>query len=97
MPGQPATGRCKYWRPRSRAAWRESAGYYTATERAALALTEELTRCTDGVSTETLHTAREHFTPNELVQLVYALAAINAWNRLTAADSTPTPARTTAP
>lgn len=74
-------------------AWRESAGY-TATERTALALTEEVTRCADGVSTETLDAAREHFTPSELAQLVYAIAVINVWNRLAVADQTPIPATT---
>jgi len=69
-------------------AWRE-APHYTATERAALALTEAVTRCAGGIDDETLQAGRAHFTVTELAQLVYAITAINAWNRLVIADRTP--------
>lgn len=63
-------------------AWRE-APFYTERERAALAWTEALTLLSethvpDGVYEE----ARRHFTEEELVNLSWAIVAINGWNRL---------------
>ena len=69
------------------AAWRE-APYYTDAERAALALTECVTRLadrSDPVPDEVWNEAAAHFTEPQLAALVVDMAAINAWNRLNAA------------
>lgn len=64
------------------AVWREAPGY-TDRERAALAWTEAVTHLTDGhVSDEVFAKVRPHFTDKELADLTLAVAAINAWNRL---------------
>jgi AhpD family alkylhydroperoxidase len=63
-------------------AWGE-AGYYTDRERAALAWTEALTRVTEGhVPDAVFEATRAHFTDKELADLTWAVAAINAWNRV---------------
>ena len=64
-------------------AWRESP-FYSDRERAALAWTEALTRIADtqAVSDELYTEARKQFSEKELVDLSYAIIAINAWNRL---------------
>jgi AhpD family alkylhydroperoxidase len=63
-------------------AWRE-APYYTDRERAALEWTEALTNVTDGHVPDALYDAvRGHFSDKELVDLTWAVAAINAWNRV---------------
>ena len=68
-------------------AWRE-APYFTDAERAALALTECVTRLADRpdpVPDEVWNEAAAHFTEPQLAALVVDMAAINAWNRLNAA------------
>jgi len=63
-------------------AWRE-APFYSERERAALAWTEALTVLSQGpVSDELYAEARKHFNEKELVDLSYAIIAINGWNRL---------------
>ena len=63
-------------------AWRE-APYYTDRERAALEWTEALTNVTDGhVPDAVFESVRGHFSDKELVDLSWAVAAINAWNRI---------------
>jgi len=63
-------------------AWRESA-LYDDRERAALALCEAMTLITDGhVPDAVWNEAAAEFDEHELAQLVYAIAAINTWNRL---------------
>ena len=63
-------------------AWRE-ASYYTDRERAALEWTEALTNITDGHVPDAVYDAvRGHFSEKELVDLTWAVAAINAWNRV---------------
>src|SRR5439155_2698110 len=63
-------------------AWRESP-YYTDRERAALAWTEAVTRIADTHADDAVYEAvRPHFTDKELVDLTWAVAAINAWNRV---------------
>lgn len=71
-------------------AWRE-APYYTERERAALDWTEALTFITDGhVSDEVYERVRAVLDEETLADLTYAVAAINAWNRLAiAARSVP--------
>jgi AhpD family alkylhydroperoxidase len=69
------------------AAWRD-APYYTDAERAALALTEFVTRLADRpdpVPDEVWDEAARHFTEPELAALLLEIAAINVWNRLNAA------------
>lgn len=62
--------------------WRETP-FFTARERAALELTEAATRLTDGsVSDEVVERAAAQFTEVELAELIWAIAVINAWNRL---------------
>jgi AhpD family alkylhydroperoxidase len=63
-------------------AWRE-APYYTERERAVLEWTEALTNVTDGhVPDAVFEAARAHLSDKELVDLTWAVAAINAWNRV---------------
>lgn len=68
------------------AGWRD-APYYTDEERAALALTEAVTRLADrpeAVSDEIWNEAADHFDERQLGGLVLAIASINVWNRLNA-------------
>jgi AhpD family alkylhydroperoxidase len=63
-------------------AWRESP-LYDDRERAALELCEAMTLITDGhVPDEVWEDARSEFDDGELANLVFAIAAINTWNRL---------------
>ncbi len=62
--------------------WRDTP-FFTARERAALALTEAATRLTDGpVSDEVFAAAAEQFDEVELAELIWVITVINAWNRL---------------
>jgi AhpD family alkylhydroperoxidase len=68
-------------------AWRESP-YFTDAERAALALTESLTRISDrsdAVSDEVWSEAEEFYEPSQLAALILTIATINTWNRLNVA------------
>jgi AhpD family alkylhydroperoxidase len=68
-------------------AWREMP-YFTDAERAALNLTECVTRLADRpdpVPDDVWNEAAAHFTEPQLAALVVDMAAINAWNRLNAA------------
>ncbi len=63
-------------------AWRECP-YYTERERAALSWSESVTDLTNGhVPEEVYQNARAHFNEKELCDLTFAVATINAWNRL---------------
>ncbi|WP_308639448.1 carboxymuconolactone decarboxylase family protein [Paenibacillus silvisoli] len=63
-------------------AWRE-APFYTDAERAALALTEAVTKISEGgVSDELYSQVREHFDEGQYVNLIMAINAINSWNRI---------------
>jgi len=69
------------------AAWRE-APYFTDAERAALALTEAVTRLADTpepVSDEVWEEAARHYDEQALASLLIEIASINVWNRLNAA------------
>ena len=62
--------------------WRETP-FFTARERAALALTEAATRLSDGpVPESVVAEAAEHFSEVELAELLWTITVINAWNRL---------------
>lgn len=63
-------------------AWRE-APYYSDRERAVLEWTEALTNIQDGHAPDAVYDAvRGHFSDKELADLTWAIAAINAWNRV---------------
>ena len=63
-------------------AWEESP-YYTPRERAALAWTEVVTLVSQThVPDAVFEAVRPHFNDKELADLTWAVAAINAWNRL---------------
>jgi AhpD family alkylhydroperoxidase len=69
------------------AAWRETP-YFSEGERAALALTEALTRLadrSDQVPDAIWDTAAEHFDETQLGALVIDIATVNLWNRLNVA------------
>lgn len=71
------------------AAWRE-APYYTARERAALALTESVTQVsTTHVPDDVWDAAAAVFSQEELAALVMAIVAINGWNRMAITSRTP--------
>jgi AhpD family alkylhydroperoxidase len=62
-------------------AWRETP-FFSDRERAALAWVEALTRIAGGVPDDLYDEARKEFAEKELVDLTWAAAAINAWNRV---------------
>ena len=68
-------------------AWRDTP-YFTPAERAALALTEALTRLadqTDAVPDELWDEVSEHFDEQQRAALALDIAQINVWNRLNVA------------
>jgi len=69
------------------AAWRETP-YFTDAERAALALTEAVTRLADKpdpVPDEIWNEAARHYDEKELAALLVSIGVINVWNRFNAA------------
>jgi alkylhydroperoxidase family enzyme len=67
--------------------WRDTP-YFTPAERAALALTESLTRIADrpdGVPDDVWAEAAKHYDERALAGLVLAISTINVWNRLNVA------------
>ncbi|MEO6808845.1 MAG: carboxymuconolactone decarboxylase family protein [Isosphaeraceae bacterium] len=63
-------------------AWQETP-FYTDRERAALAWTEAVTLVSDGhVSDSVYGEVRAQFDEKSLVDLTWAIAAINSWNRM---------------
>src|SRR5262245_14563807 len=69
------------------AAWRD-APFFTEAERAALALTEAVTRLsdrTDAVPDEIWNEAARHYDEQALAALLLAISVINVWNRLNVA------------
>ncbi len=72
-------------------AWRD-APYFSDAERAALALTEAVTRLSDRedpVTDAVWDEAAKHFDERQLASLVLGIAAINVWNRLNVAVRQP--------
>jgi AhpD family alkylhydroperoxidase len=66
------------------AAWRD-APYFTDAERAALALTEAVTRLSDRadpVPDDIWDEAARHYDEQALAALIVSIASINVWNRL---------------
>ena len=73
-------------------AWREAPDLFTDQERAALALTESVTRIGDaGVPDAVWNQVAAAFSQAEIVHLLMAIAAINVWNRLAVATHQPLP------
>jgi alkylhydroperoxidase family enzyme len=63
-------------------AWRETP-FFTPRERAALEWAEALTLISQNHAPDELYeSVRKEFSENEIVDLTYAIATINAWNRL---------------
>ncbi|UVC08943.1 carboxymuconolactone decarboxylase family protein [Rhizobium sp. TH2] len=68
------------------AAWRDTP-YFTDAERAALALTESVTRLADKadpVPDDIWEDATHHYPEKELAALIVSISLINVWNRLNA-------------
>ena len=62
--------------------WREST-LFSDTERAALEWTEAVTRLPEhGVPDDVYDRVREQFSESQISELTFAIAVINAWNRL---------------
>ena len=73
------------------AAWREMP-YFDEAERAALALTEAVTRIADRedpVPDSIWNDAKKNYDERQLAALVFAIANINVWNRLNVATRQP--------
>lgn len=71
------------------AAWRE-APVFNDRERAALAWAESMTNLTDGDVPDPIYQqACEQFSTKEIADLSFAVAEINAWNRLMICSRTP--------
>ena len=71
------------------AAWRETP-YFTDAERAALALTEAVTRLadrTDPVPDEVWDEAARHYDEAQLAAIMLSIATINTWNRINASPT----------
>jgi len=63
-------------------AWEETP-FFTPQERAVLALTEAVTRIGNtGVPDTVYEQVSRYFTPAQMIQLLMAIVAINAWNRI---------------
>lgn len=62
-------------------AWRES-NLFSDEEKAILALTEEVTHIQKGVSDSVYQNAANYFDEHYLAQIIMAIVAINAWNRI---------------
>ena len=63
-------------------AWEETP-FFTPKERAVLALTEAVTQLGDhGVPNAVYDQVSGYFTPEQITQLLMAIVAINAWNRI---------------
>ncbi len=78
------------------AGWR-TAACFDERERAAFAWAEAVTQLQSGVPDEIYESVRSHFDEAQLVDLTYAIVAINGWNRLLIAFRRPPgPSRGTA-
>ncbi|MEO6316529.1 MAG: carboxymuconolactone decarboxylase family protein [Chitinophagaceae bacterium] len=62
-------------------AWRET-NLFTAEERAVLALTEQVTLISHHVAEDAYEAAASLFSETYIAQLLMAIVAINAWNRI---------------
>ena len=65
------------------AAWREASSFFDERERAALALTDAVTRLGDhGVPDDVWDEAAKHWSEEEIANLILAIGIINVWNRI---------------
>ena len=72
-------------------AWRETP-FFSAAERAALALTEAVTLVADRpIEPGVIDEAATLFPPEALTEVLYAIVEINAWNRLAITTGSPEP------
>ncbi|HET7303989.1 MAG TPA: carboxymuconolactone decarboxylase family protein [Segeticoccus sp.] len=72
-------------------AWRETS-FFTEQERAALALTEQVTRIADGgVDEQVWAEADKQFGTEQLAALIWGIVAINSWNRMAISTGSPEP------
>jgi AhpD family alkylhydroperoxidase len=62
-------------------AWRE-APFFSPRERAALAWAEAVTQIAGGISDALFAEARQQFDEKQLLDLTWAVVAINGWNRI---------------
>ncbi|MGW4065558.1 carboxymuconolactone decarboxylase family protein [Amycolatopsis sp. NPDC004747] len=69
------------------AVWHEAGHFFSEKERAALALTEAVTRISGGVPDDVYTRALEQFGEEELSQLLALIFAINTWNRIAIATA----------
>lgn len=72
-------------------AWRETS-FFTETERAALALAEQVTHISGGVDDQVWQEVAAHFSERELSDLVLAIGTINLLNRMGVATHLAPPA-----
>lgn len=74
------------------AAWRETT-LYTEQERAALALTESITRISEtaDVPDDVYRAAEAVFGPEQLGAVIWVITVINSWNRVNVATRAPLP------
>jgi len=81
------------WQRINSLATSREARLYTERERVALAWAEVLTRLADGHAghDQAFDELRAHFSDQEIVELSWAIAQINAWNRMAVGMSAPVP------
>ncbi|HEY8608430.1 MAG TPA: carboxymuconolactone decarboxylase family protein [Noviherbaspirillum sp.] len=81
-------------RVNSLSTWRETA-FYSAPERAALAWAEAVTRLENGAVPDAVFEAlTTHFSDQEIADLGFASALMNAWNRMAISFRQPVPKST---
>ncbi len=72
-------------------AWKET-GLFTEEEKVVLAITEEVTLIShNGLTDETYQHAIKLFDEHYIAQLIMAIVAINAWNRISISSQTEVP------
>lgn len=73
-------------------AWREAPDLFTEQERAAVELTEYVTRIGEaGVPDDVWNRVKAVFNDNEIAQLLMAICVINVWNRIAVTTHTDLP------
>ncbi|MFI2744444.1 carboxymuconolactone decarboxylase family protein [Zhouia sp. PK063] len=71
-------------------AWREASDLFTAQEKVALEMTEEITLIhQQGLTTVTYQKALTVFSTHEIAQLIMAIVTINSWNRIAVSTHLP--------
>lgn len=76
------------------AAWHDTGAMFSPRERAALALTEQVTLISQGGVDDTVWAAvTDQFSEAEIVELLATISVINVWNRLNVTARTALPIR----